>query len=337
MYVFFTDINFDYVSPPLEDINSMSITLRYYDFDEFQLVMPDKYYQYIKNAKYIYNADLKQYMVIVSYSVNENQLTIKGKSLNYILNTRILTSDISEIKNKNVEDFCRLMVDANAITDRPITNLILGDSSNISYTDTCQASKGNKLGDKVFELCKLGEMSYKIEYDEDTKKLIFSVFQGIDRTTNQSENTFAIFSSSYENLKNNTYENSVFTYSNVGYYQNSSGIITNIDLRSDTNEERREIWLSSKNESEAKQEMQNNNKTENITGEVLDTDTLQYGTNYNIGDLIDVVDISHNIQMETRIEAIEIVYEKGIRKIIPSFGSNGNISTVKLIKSIVKE
>ena len=61
---------------------------------------------------------------------------------------------------------------------------------------------GEKLGSKIYSILKPSEMSYRILYDFEENKKIFSVWSGYDRTQDQSENNPVTFSTRYGNIKN---------------------------------------------------------------------------------------------------------------------------------------
>ena len=61
---------------------------------------------------------------------------------------------------------------------------------------------GEKLGSKIYSILKPSEMSYRILYDFEENKKVFSVWSGYDRTQGQSENNPVTFSTRYGNIKN---------------------------------------------------------------------------------------------------------------------------------------
>lgn len=61
---------------------------------------------------------------------------------------------------------------------------------------------GEKLGSKIYSILKPSEMSYRILYDFEENKKVFSVWSGYDRTQDQSENNPVTFSTRYGNIKN---------------------------------------------------------------------------------------------------------------------------------------
>ena len=61
---------------------------------------------------------------------------------------------------------------------------------------------GEKLGSKIYSILKPSEMSYRILYDFEENKKVFSVWSGYDRTQDQSDNNPVTFSTRYGNIKN---------------------------------------------------------------------------------------------------------------------------------------
>ena len=69
---------------------------------------------------------------------------------------------------------------------------------------------GNNLLDVIEDICAVGGIGYKVEFT--VTGFVFSLYAGVDRTINQSENQRVIFSEDFENLGQCTY-----TYDNTDF------------------------------------------------------------------------------------------------------------------------
>ena len=61
---------------------------------------------------------------------------------------------------------------------------------------------GEYLGDKLYEILNPSEMSYKVTYDFINNQKVLTVWQGIDRREEQTDNNPIVFSTKYGNIKN---------------------------------------------------------------------------------------------------------------------------------------
>jgi hypothetical protein len=68
--------------------------------------------------------------------------------------------------------------------------------------DAIHTRNGEKLGTKIYSILKPSEMSYRVQYDFENNKKVFGVWQGLDRTEEQTENNPVTFSTRYGNIKN---------------------------------------------------------------------------------------------------------------------------------------
>lgn len=70
----------------------------------------------------------------------------------------------------------------------------LGDRTRSDFVD-------DQLGTKLYSILETRELSQRIRYDYARDKLVWSVWQGLDRTQGQSANPWAIFSSDFGNIR----------------------------------------------------------------------------------------------------------------------------------------
>ena len=104
------------------------------------------------------------------------------------------------------EDIIRSLVNTFCINagTRSISNLVLGERRGLGRSRTMQMT-GDNLLDRIYELCKEDELSIQLWYDFDNNKMVFEVWQGLDRRDTQNINTWAIFSRNFENILEDEY------------------------------------------------------------------------------------------------------------------------------------
>lgn len=178
--------------------------------------------QYNSSYKYIFTKDRTEMGEITQINfINQRgykAINISGFFLENWLNKRVVyrkgTSNIvggPEWMNQegNAEDvayaYFNSFKDVSISQSGDTVDCIIGIESGqslsrgkISNHERC----GEKLGSKIYSILKPSEMSYRILYDFEENKKVFSVWSGYDRTQDQSENNPVTFSTRYGNIKN---------------------------------------------------------------------------------------------------------------------------------------
>jgi hypothetical protein len=88
---------------------------------------------------------------------------------------------------------------------------------------------GEYLGDKLYEILNPSEMSYKVTYDFINNQKVLTVWQGIDRREEQTDNNPIVFSTKYGNIKNPNILIDNTKYKNTAIVQNKS-TVNNVDV-----------------------------------------------------------------------------------------------------------
>lgn len=139
-------------------------------------------------------------------------ITCKGRFLLAYLERRIIWG--TENIKSNVENAIRQIVNnqcINTSNERKIPGLQLGPSNNLGPSITHNISYKNVLG-TIEEIAEHYELGIDLQLDIKSKKLIFKVYQGVDRTKTQKIVPAVIFSTYFENI----FEESLF-YSNTDF------------------------------------------------------------------------------------------------------------------------
>ncbi|WP_342544802.1 siphovirus ReqiPepy6 Gp37-like family protein [Lysinibacillus sp. FSL W7-1291] len=143
----------------------------------------------------------------------ETEIEIHAYSLNYMLSWRSI--EIQQRYHGNVEDLIKYFVTMNAITpnnpNRIIPNLRLAANSGINIEDESTKTGGEVIG-HVFDICNKHEISMDILLNHLDKKFDFVTWQGVDRSTQQTNNPHVIFSKEYDNIINQKYVHNKVDY-----------------------------------------------------------------------------------------------------------------------------
>lgn len=285
-------------------------------------------------------------------------LVIKGKLLSGYLNRRIIWGQ--EILQDTAESAMRTLVAKNGITptdtDRIIPNLILGGLNGYLQAVNYQTSYANLL-DEIETLCSLSELGYRIDFDITNKKLVFEVYEGLDRSVNQSVNPRCIFSKEFENILTQNYTDSLNNYRNLaligGMGEGSARKTTTIG--SSAGLDRFETFVDAKDLSNVVNEVTlsdmdyTNMLAERGSSKLDETKEIQtfdstvnlnsnlvYKTDFDLGDIVTCTSKKWGLTLDTRITEVIEVYEEAGFSARVTFGNN--IPTlIDKIKSISKQ
>lgn len=265
---------------------------------------------------------------------------VTGRELKYLLHQRIIWNQ-TNLKG-TAEDAIRRLVNENAINptdvNRVIPNLMLGALAGLTATIEKQV-RGKQLDEVITEICKTYNYGWNIYVVN--KKLTLVVYAGVDRSYDQIERPYVIFSDNFENLYNTEYELFTESYANTtligGEGEGVDRIFTTVN-NSNAGLDRYETFTDARDISQNKgtneeitltdygrlleQRGRDNlltmTKVEGFTGEVLSDVAFKYGTDFFMGDLVTVIN-KYGIQKNVRVlSAIESEDETG-KKLLPQF------------------
>ena len=301
-------------------------------------------------------------------STGQELLEIKGKFLTSYLRRRINWGQL--IFNGKTEELMRKLVNDNCISpaNRALPNLILGSLKNFDDTIQYQDSYGNILS-CLESISNTSNLGFKNILDMENQKIIFSVYKGIDRTVNNGAIAPCIFSRNFENILEQEYADSLNNYKNTaliaGAGEGKDRKLTSIEEGQGLN--RYELYVDARDLQSTKQVEKTGEDGNKTTEDVPMSDNeyipmlLQrgkeklaecyevqafnskintqgnniYKKDFDLGDIVTIVDKKWGIQVDTRITEVEEVYEGGKVEINSTFGNN--IPTIiDKIKQVVR-
>lgn len=135
-------------------------------------------------------------------------MTFRGLSLESILCQRVIASFTTLAGS--LEDGIKRLLDENVIspidTKRKIPNFKFS-YSNDPYIQSLTLDGqylGDNLHDLISTLCVKNHIGFRIRVNTENQ-FVFQLYRGTDRSYNQNENSFVVFSPNYENLANSTF------------------------------------------------------------------------------------------------------------------------------------
>ena len=330
----------------IDTYKSLIWTTRYYEHGDFELQLPAnaKNVSLLTTGSYIVRTDDENVGIIEKVDVkisetNERLIIVSGRFLTAILARRIiavqtqLTGSVSAAVEELIDD---AIINPD-IASRAINNFIIEPytiSSNIDVQYT-----GKNLYEVISDLALQYHFGFKITLN-DSNQFVFSLFEGTDRSYNQSSNPYVIFSDEYENLINAEFQKDI------------KGMVTAV-LAAGEGEglDRKTIWVESEeapsgiNRFELYDDSRN---TSSNDGEISEADyykqlaedgrafltayestfagevnfnNIKFKEDINIGDIVTIESKALGYKMAARIiEVIESVDASGAYQVIPTFG-----------------
>lgn len=272
-------------------------------------------------------------------SENGDYLTISGRSAECILAWRIVQHEVFSSANDTAERIIRKLIDDQLIYHSVIINpnaiewLSLGE--NHSWDDKVNRQfTGKTLLSIVQELCTT--YNYGFEFTWTGSGFEINLYKGTDRSFDQTENTFVVFSPQFENLGNTEYIQDSSNYFNAcliggegeGYQrtyvlvwpENIEGFqrrVTYIDARQSSSENLTANQYRKQLAEQGKEELELRKVTQTFNGEILNYNAYTYGVDYDLGDKVSVVN-EYGIRGNATITEITEVEDESGYKIVPT-------------------
>lgn len=181
--------------------------------------------QNLVEGNYLWRRDSEHLMIIDSVTITTEvesgvHITVTGESLEAILKRRVIYPTTIE---GNLQNGIKKLINESIISPsnskRKISNLVFVPSTDTRITslttDGIQYS-GENLYDSIVELCLAYDLGFKITLSDD-KKFEFRLFMGEDRSYDQDDNPWVVFSPKFENLSSSNYYSSHKDYKNAAY------------------------------------------------------------------------------------------------------------------------
>ena len=336
-----------------DDYKSIIWTTRYFTPGDFELYLPatENNINLLLSAAYLVrDKDIsdgtfknvmrpKKFNIVTSID-DGNYLTVTGPCIKSILGQRIVWQQTT--LSGKVETGIRKVVDENAINPsisaRKISKLVLGAIKGFSETMKKQAT-GTNLSEFVADVC----TAYGIGWDVfiKDKKFVFELYKGKDRSYAQGVNPHVVFSQEFDNFLSSDYTLDKTKYKNVALVAGEGEGLDRkrVSVGNASDLDRYEIYIdsrdSSTNDGEITEEEYNNmlaeegaetlssddcTVAEHIDAEIETLSNYEFGVDYFLGDIVEVIN-EYGIETTPRIiEVIESEDENGTST-IPTFSS----------------
>lgn len=369
MQIYIMDKDFNTIGA-IKVFNTLIWTRRYYEDGVFEFHTSVDYFPMLNEARYLCRSDRSELGVIreVSHSQTDSgsrSAYCKGYFAEKLLDNLVLQRSVN--LTGTPEDIAFSLVNSFAInpsdSGRKIKHLVLGTKKGLGASVTLQTT-GDSLGEKLYEVEQTQELSHRLVYDYEENTLTFEVWEGLDRTEDQEENSPAVFSNKFYNIKSASYDRDESAYANFAYVagedSGSNRVLVEVDARTSADEERREIYVDARDLQSEYEDDSGNKKTytaveykellrqrgleklaeyakvETVNSDIDAGANLVYMKDFDLGDLCTYQDTSVGIECVERITQLQETYEGSKMTLSVTFGTDEATTINKIIKREAK-
>lgn len=346
MDIFVMNNSFETISI-IDSYESVIWTDRYIGYGDFEIYAPFSFdlLNKVKQDYYLTVLNSEHVMIIESVEIlsdtdKGNRLKITGKSLESILNRRIIWDKVrySGSLQDAISDILTKSIINPSISDRQISNFVFEASDDERITALTieeEFSDEQSVYDVIVTICERNYIGYKVTLNS-SNQFVFKLYMGIDRSYKQLTNPYVVFSPNYENIINSNYIDSTEKMKNITLVVGEQASLT---VGSGTGLLRREIFTDGTgiNPEEVQDyteslkllgryTLQDNSRVKNFEGEVDAVRMFVYGKDFFIGD---VVQISNEYGIEGSARVMEFIKSDDASgsKAYPTFQAIQDIDT----------
>lgn len=317
MFAYLLNTKFEAITL-IETYESFIWTDRYREYGDFEITcFPDS--QIVADAKidyYLVNPESEHVMIIEGREIDTDaeegdRFIITGRSLESILDRRIVwkQTDLSGSLQNGIK---KLITDAfisPSVSDRKVSNFVFETSTDPEITKLTHEAQytGDNLYDILKELCEEYDIGFKITLNS-KNQFVFKLYKGEDRSYDQTENTFVVFSPGFDNIIDTQYAETTKEYKNIAWVGGEGEGSERKFQQSGTEKglTRRELFVdarevSKKDENDVEltdaeynkllkqrgdKDLLDYPKAKTFAGKVDTTSMFVYGVDFNLGDVV---------------------------------------------------
>lgn len=322
----------------IENQRSLLWNRKYNEAGDFELHCPITPYNVslLKRGNLVWKRGAVDAGIIEDLHIEEdsegNDMAIKGRFLPAFFSRRLIYPTFDFFGRAEVG--MRLLVRDTV----PIPHVQLGVLNNFPEAIGFQATYKNLLV-ILQKIAKQMQYGFRLRPDFNAKTMTFEVYKGIDRSMAQSDRARVIFSEEYNNLNRAVYEENEQVYANVCYVggrgEGEERQYVVVGDTESTGYDRREIFVNGSDitsddmtddeylealKQRGLDKLAENALYNSIECEAIPYGNFEYGTDYDLGDIVTIKKESWDIGENLRITGITEVYENGTQTIQPTFG-----------------
>lgn len=326
-------------------------TDRYNEAGEFELYTPvdEEYFTALAYGNYLTREGSEHEMIvegmeIVNDAEEGKELKFTGRSLESILERRIIwgqktyTGKLQTVIHNMLND----AIISPADESRKIDNFIFEECTD-SRLDSISVEvqyTGDNLYTAVTKLLGQYGVGFKVTRNS-SNQFVFALYVGADRSYDQMANPFVVFSPNFENIINSNYAESIKNYANVAWIagEGDGAARKTATYGSTTGLERREIYTDARDLSQdtddgtltdteytaqlkarGQTDLGDHTITRAFDGEVDTQSMFVYGTDFFLGDVVQIED-EFGLSGTSRISEIVTSEAADGYTVVPTFKS----------------
>lgn len=334
MVINLIDRDFNFLGQ-VDEYESFILNKKYGGVGGFELHLSSNnlYANKLVKENIIFTDEKKAFVILYrKRNTENNKLEVRGVDLKGYLNRMLIfpTSAMAYYRiNSNAETVMKEYVQT-TLTRKNITNIEVATNSSRG-SDLVYQSRYKNLADELEKISLASGLGWDVTLDMERKKFIFDVVEGRDVTINQDLLPPSIFSVDYDNIQEQTLEESKLDYANtaivagqgegaeraiqiVGTTDGLDSIETFVDARDVENN----LELSDR----GIQKLKEFNEILVFDSQVLTDKNLVYEEDFKLGDIATIQNNEWDMTVNRRITEVTEIYEADGFKLEVAFGEN---------------
>jgi len=314
----------------IDDFTSLIWRRKYTEPGDFELHCSLDHARDLLLATYVYRHDRPETGIIESFNKRDNGVVIKGRFLEAMLDAEIIYP-ACEYKDASPEYIADDLV-AQFFPQLPRVPIKTAGKG----TPVSALLLGENVCEYIYELLSAQEYAPRITYDYVSNALLFSVWRGLDRRQEQSENSWAVFSRNWENLLSAEYfvsrkdlrnyaviaggSEDDRTFRVLDHTDGAPARKLYISVSTRKSEDMTDEEYASVLDEKGAEKLAKYKRVEKFDVSIDPRANLEYMTDFDLGDLCTVIDTDLNITLDARILEIEEDWEDGDMTLVARFG-----------------
>lgn len=284
-------------------------------------------------------------------------LTISGGLCDDYMYRRICWGMYSKsgVASDIIEDMISTQVTNPQDPNRAIPDFIVGSSKTQKGADITYQSTGGNVGDNVDSICSTNNLCRSVKFDPIGKRIVFSIFEGVDRTEKQKAVPPCVFSQKFENILSSNYMKDTMNSFNVGLIggeelEGQERVF--VEVGSQTGKLRKEIFIDAKSVrskqndgtildatqykallvQKGEEKMERVKDVESFDCVVNTLGNIRYGVDYFLGDKVTIRDEQLGVSIDAEITEVERCWDSNGETILITFGF-GQLTLAEKLKA----
>lgn len=308
---------------------------KYYEAGDFSMQVPIEAFD--PSWAYVGSSERPEFGVVqkVDYTQDQTEyVQVSGFFYEKVLDDKVCypryTGDVSSTETAVRNILTKYKADI-PIELGQANSPLLGERTQSDFSD-------DYLGTKLYSILETRELSQRVVYDYVNDRLVWGVWQGLDRSQSQDDNPWAVFSSAFGNVEQADVTQDVSDYKNyciipanaddngkesvVEYVDWSNGGYQRqmvLDRRSSRPEEdQTDADFRAGLQQEGAEALLEHQVVQDVD---VDADEDGYMRDYDLGDRCDIIIPTLGIDVEARIVEVSEVFKSGAHTVTLGFGN----------------